>query len=129
MRAWHWLVAICLLAFGTGLVVGVSAGSEEVRSSIYAGVAWVLYIFVYRWMKVDARERSVTPPPGALPLIVGLFLVAIPYYLLGTRRRWHKLSSVGLLCVYVVVALSCSIAGELLGGTLMSSEHAGVIEA
>lgn len=119
MRAWQWLAVICLLAFVSGFLASeLSAGSADARLSIYSGAIWLLYVSVYCWMKVDARERSITPPPGAAPLIVGFFPVAIPYYLLGTRQGWHKVSSLALLGAYIVLALACAAAGELLSGAI-----------
>ena len=125
MRAGYWLVAICLLGFAIGLMAGAFGGnSYDGRLGIYGGGVWLLYISVFCWMKADSRERSVNPPPGAAPLIVGFFAIAIPYYLLGTRRRWHKLFSLALFSVYAVVVVSCSMAGEFLGRTIELFERA-----
>jgi hypothetical protein len=121
MRASHWLVAIGLLAFTTGLVAGsLGAGSPETWLSVYSGAAWLLYVCIYCWMKADARERSHEPPPGATPLIPVLLPIAIPYYLVWTRQRWRKLSSLGLLSLYAVMLMLCAAAGEWISGSFVS---------
>jgi hypothetical protein len=74
----------------------------------------------YAWMKADARARGSPPPPGAIPLILVLLPIAVPYYLLATRHRWRKIVSVCFLTRYMGSALVLLGLGEFCGRRLVT---------
>lgn len=89
-------------------------GADSVRRSVYVLAAFPLYALTYGWMKADARERGVSPPAGAIPLIAVLLPIAVPYYLLATRVRWGKLSGICRFMAYTVLVSSLAAIGEML---------------
>src|SRR5581483_5576519 len=120
MEADRWLLGILAVISSAAFISGVVAhGSAETQRIVYSTAAWPLYLLTYAWMKADARARGSTPPPGAIPLIPVLPQLAIPYYLLATRRRWHKVLSVCFLAAYVGIALVLLLLGEFLGRWLV----------
>jgi hypothetical protein len=121
MRARHWLILIAALvslaAIASGLVAHLS---PEARPNIYVLMALLLQIFTYCWMKADARERDALPPPGAIPLIAAILPVAITYYVMATRRGWHRIVSISALLTYLSILAVCWITGEWIGWLLAS---------
>jgi hypothetical protein len=116
MEAHRWLLGILAVISGAALISGVAAhGSADTQMSVYSVAAWPVYLLTYAWMKADARARGSTPPPGAIPLIPVLLQIAIPYYLLATRRRWHKVLALCFLTGYVAIALVLLIFCEFVG--------------
>jgi small neutral amino acid transporter SnatA (MarC family) len=70
-----------------------------------------LYAFTYLWMKADARERARQCPPGATPLIVGFYAIAVLYHLIATRPGLRKATAVlGFLGFVVLVLIVHSLA-------------------
>ena len=121
LKAHHYLIAI----LGVVLVTAVSAGclhggDHGIRTSIYALSAFPVYVLIYLWMKSDARSRSSVAPSGAIPLIPVLLPLAVPYYLLRTRKNWQKLSAFCLLIVYLLLMLVLIQGGESLGSWLVT---------
>jgi len=53
-----------------------------------------------------ARARTSTSPPGAIPLTPVLLPIAVPYYLLATRQRWHKILALCFVTGYIGIALA-----------------------
>lgn len=91
IRARTWLFVIAGLFASSGFVAGLlSAGIGENHSYAGAAVLMPIYVLTYLWMKADAREHAVQCPPGATPLIVGLYPLAVPYHLIATRPGWRK---------------------------------------
>jgi hypothetical protein len=91
MKAQRWLLGILTVILSAAFISGVVAdGSAGTQMSIYSVAAWPVYLLTYAWMKADARARGSAPPPGAIPLIPVLLPIAVPYYLLATRRRWQS---------------------------------------
>ena len=90
-----WLVAIAGLFALSGLAVGLwGDGRGQDAQTVGAWAFFPLYIFTYLWMKADARERSGQCPPGATPLIVGVYPLAVLYHLIATRPGWRKATAV-----------------------------------
>jgi len=113
-----WLGAILVLQTVAGSMVGMVAdGSAGHERTILIVAAFPLYVFTYLWMKTDSQQRSTVPPPGAIPLVVLALPVAAAYYLLGTRRGWHKLTALARFAAFVVLC-------ALLFGTASSAGHA-----
>ena len=50
-------------------------------------------------------ERATATPPGATPLLVVLYPLAVPYYLLGTRRGWWRGVALLWFVGFVVLAV------------------------
>jgi hypothetical protein len=97
-----WLIAIAFLLLAASAFSGYvshGTGSRE----IYTVTAWLLYVLSFFWMKADAKQRSVQPPPGAIPLIPWLLPIAIPYYLVATRRGWRGAASLCFAALFVAV--------------------------
>ena len=105
-----WTFAIILLYTLGGLIVGL-AGSSAYESELAFGAIVVvpLYVLTYLWMKADSRERSTPTPPGALPLVVVLLPIAVPYYLVATRRSWRKATALVWLVGFIAIVLALSI--------------------
>jgi hypothetical protein len=101
---WRWLVAILCFVLCVGIVIGIEQGDWQDNMAIWVMAGFPLYILIYAWMRSDAAALQVRPPPGAIPLIPLSFPLAVLYYLLGTRRKWHKLGSLALLACYVCLA-------------------------
>src|SRR5882757_9710343 len=121
MQAHRWLLGILAVISSAAVISGVIAGeSPDVQISVYGVAAWPVYVLTYAWMKADARARGSTPPPGAIPLIPVLLQIAIPYYLLATRQRWHKVLALCFLTGYVGIALMLLILGEFVGRWLVT---------
>ncbi|MBS0421837.1 MAG: hypothetical protein JSR66_29275 [Proteobacteria bacterium] len=121
MEARRWLFGILVVISSAAFISGMVAhGSADTQMSVYSVAAWPVYLLTYAWMKADARARGSTPPPGAIPLIPVLLQVAIPYYLLATRRRWHKVLSLCLLAGYVGIGLMLLDLGEFVGQWLVT---------
>jgi hypothetical protein len=119
------LLAILALLLAMGAASGYFAhGSQVVQACVYGVGAWPLYVLTYLWMKADASARSTAPPPGAAPLIPVLLPIAVPYYLLATRRRWHKLLGMVLLLGYISIALAALSIGESSGNRLAAWQGA-----
>jgi hypothetical protein len=49
-----------------------------------------------------------------------LIPVAVPYYLIGTHKRWHKILAILLLMGYVAVVIALTVAGQVLGEWLVT---------
>jgi hypothetical protein len=121
VAALRWLWEILATVVITALVSGyVAHGSRETQMAVYVAASWPIYVFTYLWMKLDAQRRSTQAPPGATPLIAAVAPLAVSYYLISTRRRWHKLSSIMLLCLYAWCLLWVVALGEKLGSRLAS---------
>ena len=119
--AHRWLLGILALILGVAFISGVVAhGSAATQRVIYSVATWPAYLLIYSWMKADARARGSPPPPGAIPLILVLLPVAVPYYLLATRHRWGKILSVCFLTGYMGIALVLLGLGELCGRWLVN---------
>jgi hypothetical protein len=84
--------------------MGIGQGDWQDNMAIGVMAEFPLYILIYAWMRSDAAALQVQPPPGAIPLIPLNLLLAVLYYLLGTRRKWRKLGSIALLACYVCLA-------------------------
>jgi hypothetical protein len=121
VEARRWLCGILVAILGTAFISGMVAhGSAVAQLSIYSIAAWPLYLLTYAWMKADARARGSVPPPGAIPLIPMLLPIAVPYYLLATRRRWRKILAVCFLTGYIGIALLLLGLGEFVGRWLVT---------
>ena len=119
MRARSWSVIIAAAYFLVAVASGfLSNGIAENQKAVYALFALPLYVGAYCWMKADARERAIQPPPGAIPFIALLPAFAIPYYLVATRQRWRRLVSVVLLAIYVLLVATCVTLGDWIGRKL-----------
>ena len=117
MSSRSWLIAIALLLLAAGAASGYlshGAGNRDV----YAFTAWPLYLLTFRWMKADARSRSVHPPPGAIPMIALLLPIAVPYYLFATRRSWRGAASVCLAVLVIGLLCAVLLLGEYVGQAL-----------
>ena len=116
VKEWRWPLGILAVILSAAFISGVVAhGSASTQMSIYSFAAWPVYLLTYVWMKADARARGSAPPPGAIPLIPVLLPIAVPYYLLATRRRWRKILAVCFLTGYVGIALVLLGLGEFFG--------------
>jgi hypothetical protein len=121
MKARRWLLGILAVILSAAFISGVVAhGSAGTQMSIYGFAAWPVYLLTYSWMKEDARARGSAPPPGAIPLIPVLLPIAVPYYLLATRRRWHKILALCFLTGYIGITLVLLGLGELFGRWLVT---------
>ena len=121
VEARRWLCGILAVILSTAFISGVVAhGSAGTQMSIYSIAAWPVYVLTYAWMKADARARGSVPPPGAIPLIPVLLPIAVPYYLLATRRRWRKILAVCFLTGYIGIALVLLSLGEFVGRWLVT---------
>jgi hypothetical protein len=121
VTARRWLFGILALILGAALISGaVADGSSDTQRAVYATATWPAYLFIYAWMKADARARGSQPPPGAIPLILVLLPIAVPYYLLATRHRWRKLVSVCFLTGYIGIVLVLLGLGEMCGHWLVA---------
>jgi hypothetical protein len=117
----RWLCGLLAVILSTAFISGVVAhGSAGTQMSIYSVAAWPVYLLTYAWMKADARARGSAPPPGAIPLIPVLLPIAVPYYLLTTRRRWRKILAVCFLTGYIGIALVLLGLGEFVGSWLVT---------
>jgi hypothetical protein len=115
----RWLCGILAVILSAAFTSGVVAhGSAGTQMSIYSVAAWPVYLLTYAWMKADARARGSAPPPGAIPLVPVLLPIAVPYYLLATRRRWRKILAVCFLTGYIGIALVLLGLGEFVGSWL-----------
>ena len=120
IRARSWAIAIVVLYASSGLVVGsVGGGEYELQVAAVSAITFPLYVFTYLWMKADARERGTASPPGAIPLVVGLFPVAVPYHLVATRRGWRKGLAL-LLLVFLFAVLEINYLAESFGSWLFA---------
>jgi apolipoprotein N-acyltransferase len=116
-----WSIAIIGLFLVAGAIVGASGDTSGELEVAVSGVgAWPLYVLTYLWIKADARERGITPPPGAVALVVPLFALSAPYYLLASRPRWQKLTSLALFVGFVVVVAGAYWAGSIFGSALVT---------
>jgi hypothetical protein len=114
-----WLLAIVAVTAVGGLASGYLAhGVVATQTALYVLIGIFICILTYSWMKADAHRRAIQPPPGATALVAMLLGIAVPYYLLGTRRGWHKLWSILFLGLFVAVLLVAVTLGELLGRRL-----------
>ena len=115
-RAKIWLLAIVVLYALGGFVTGIS-GSEayELEVAFATIVVFPLYVFTYLWMKADAEERSIASPPGAIPLVAVLLPIAVPYYLVATRRGWAKALAVLWLLGFVALVVVFSLIASEIG--------------
>lgn len=121
VKARRWLLGILAVILSAAFISGVVAhGSASTQMSIYSVAAWPVYLLTYAWMNADARARGSAPPPGAIPLIPVLLPIAVPYYLLATRRRWHKILAVCFLTGYIAMALVLLGLGEFFGHWLVT---------
>jgi hypothetical protein len=121
VKARCWLLGILAVILSAAFISGVVAhGSASTQMSIYSFAAWPVYLLTYAWMKEDARARGSAPPPGAIPLIPVLLPIAVPYYLLATRRRWHKILAVCFLTGYIGITLVLLSLGEFFGRWLVT---------
>jgi hypothetical protein len=121
METHRWLLGIFAVISSAACISGaVAHGSVDTQMNVYGVAAWPVYLLTYAWMKADARARGSTPPPGAIPLIPVLLQIAIPYYLLATRRRWHKVLALCFLAGYVGICLVLVISGEFVGRWLVT---------
>jgi hypothetical protein len=121
VKARRWLLGILAVILSAAFISGVVAhGSPSTQMSIYSFAAWPVYLLTYAWMKEDARARGSAPPPGAIPLIPVLLPIAVPYYLLATRRRWHKILAVCFLTGYIGITLVLLGLGEFFGRWLVT---------
>jgi hypothetical protein len=121
VKARRWLFGILAVILSAAFISGVVAhGSANIQMSIYSFAAWPVYMLTYAWMKADARARGSAPPPGAIPLIPVLLPIAVPYYLLATRRRWHKILAVCFLTGYIGITLVLLGLGECFGRWLVT---------
>ena len=110
VRARTWSFAIVLLFLSSGLALGgLSDEDTDAALSLSLLVALLLYVLTYLWMKADARERSTPSPPGAAPLIVAMYPLAIPYHLLATRRGWRRGAALLQFLCFVVVAVAVQL--------------------
>jgi hypothetical protein len=111
----------CLLAIaGLYTLSGLAAGllSKESSESAQAAATLVflpIYVFTYLWMKADACETASRCPPGATPLIVGLYPLAVPYHLLATRTGWRKAISLLWFLGFVLLAIALNTAAAYAG--------------
>ena len=121
MKPHHYLIAILAVVLVTAVSAGYLYGGDlGIRTSIYALSAFPIYVLIYLWMKSDARSRSSVAPAGATPLIPVLLPLAVPYYLLRTRKNWQKLSALSLLTIYILLMLVLIQVGESLGSWLVT---------
>lgn len=106
IRARTWLFSIAGLSAASGLVAGLLS-DESGESALGASFLLLLpiYVLTYLWMKADALERSRDCPPGATPLIVGLYPIAVPYHLLATRSGWRRALALFWFLGFVVLVL------------------------
>jgi hypothetical protein len=119
----RWLYAILAVGLSTGFISGVLAhGSPSTQKIIYGIAVWPLCLLTYAWMKADARTRCCAPPPGAIPLIPVLLPIAVPYYLLASRRGYRKVLVVFFFTGYIGIELVLLVIGESLGGLLVTSQ-------
>lgn len=121
VEAHRWLLGILALFLGVGFISGALAdGSADAQKTVYSVASWPTYLLIYAWMKADARARGSPPPPGAIPLIIALLPIAVPYYLLATRHRWRKIVSVCLLTGYMGIGVALFGLGEFCGRWLVN---------
>ena len=121
MKAQRWLWGVLVVLSSSAVISGIVAHvSADIRMSVYFVAAWPVYVLTYAWMKADARTLGSTPPPGAIPLIPVLLPIAVSYYLLGTRQRWHKVLALCWLTGYVGIAFVVIILGEFIGRWLVT---------
>jgi len=117
----RWLIVIVALLFVAGLACGCWIQSSLAdQMAVFALAAWPLYVCTYCWMKADALSHARAPPPGAIPFIPLFLAAAVPYYLIATRRRWSRLSSMILLFAYVGVAATFVELGGWIGRKLVT---------
>jgi hypothetical protein len=114
-----WLFALAGLLTLSGLIAGVwSDGSGANAQGAAALAVFPIYIFTYLWMKADARERATQCQPGATPLIVGLYPIAVLYHLIATRPGWRKavaaLWFLGFVALLAVLNSIATYVGHLL---------------
>ena len=121
LHARRWLLAILsTVAVGSVGSGYLAHGVVDTQRAVYAAIALPIYILIYAWMKSDARVRAIETPPGVVPMIPMLMPLAVPYYLIWTRRGWRKLYSLLLLCLYVLGVVVVISLGESLGRRLAS---------
>jgi len=121
VRARTWLLAIAGLSTLSGLVAGLLSVEDAESSQGAAFLAFLpIYVLTYLWMKADARERATQCPPGAIPLIVGLYPLAVPYHLLATRLAWRKGTALLWFLGFVSLAFVLNAAAACAGYFLAS---------
>lgn len=104
MRRTHLYALLSIVLYAFVLVLRQGADVQSGRFAIAAGLSiFVLPVILYLWCKVDATTRSVTPPPGAIPLLAVLAPVGWIYYLLGTRRPVRALTTIFAVIVVMLV--------------------------
>lgn len=102
-----WLIAIAGLFVLSGFAAGIwSGGSAENAQTAVALAVLPTYVLTYLWMKADARERAAQCPPGATPLIVGLYPIAVLYHLIATRPGWDKAIATLRFLGYAVLVMA-----------------------
>jgi hypothetical protein len=123
-RSRAWLIAIVLLTTVSGLLSGLVLAwgdSPDHQMGIGALTAVPYYVFTFLWMKSDASERGVSPPPGAMPLVIVLLPVAVPYHLLATRPGWKRAVSLlwfaGFLVLLAAISTIAAMGGAWLAET------------
>ena len=104
MRRTHLYALLSVVLCAVVLALRQGADVQSGRFAISAGSSlFVLPVTLYLWCKVDATTRSVTPPPGAIPLLAVLAPVGWIYYLLGTRRPLQALTTIFAVIVVLFV--------------------------
>jgi CDP-diglyceride synthetase len=76
----------------------------------------LLPLLLFHWLKEDARQRRLSPPPGATTLCALSWSVAWLYYVLGTRNLVGAAKTIALALVMAAAAI---LAGHALSSYLL----------
>src|SRR5215831_3514970 len=83
----HIVVAVLYEAY-FWLYVPDGIGLAEAAWMRSPTIYWAgLVVLLYIWCRVDAKDRRVTLPPGAVILVPLLFPIGVPYYYWRTYAR------------------------------------------
>ena len=116
-----WLFSIAGMSALSGLVGGLSTSDQPGSGENAATLIFLpIHVLTYLWMKADSREMATPSPPGATPLIVGLYPVAVPYHLIATRTGWGKATAMLWLLGFVVLLMALNVLTSWLGYFLVA---------
>jgi len=121
IRARSWLMVIAGMFAASGFIAGLLSRDDDGSAEFAAMLpVFSIHVLTYLWMKADAREIAIPSPPGATPLIVGLYPVAVPYHLIATRSGWRKAIAMCWMLAFVAVTLALNALATYLGYFLVS---------
>jgi hypothetical protein len=99
--------AVALCAFLLGLTERHVAQNHEIGSLPALALSFAFVALVFFWYRADARARQYRISKRMSVAMVALTVIALPVYLLRSRRPRQRFVSIGLLVLAYVGAMIC----------------------